>query len=38
MVEYIKKNNIGGKVMNKKQKLMEETKYRGFGCVTITTR
>ena len=24
--------------MNKKQKLMEENKHRGFGCKTITTR
>ena len=26
------------KIMNRKQKLIEETKHRGFGCATITTR
>lgn len=38
VVKYIKQNNFGGKIMNRVQKLMEETKYRGFGCATITTR
>nr|DAP30345.1 MAG TPA: Urease subunit beta-alpha linker domain [Bacteriophage sp.] len=26
------------KIMNRKEKLMEEIKHRGFGCKTITTR
>ena len=26
------------KIMNKKEKLMEEIKYRSFACATITTR
>jgi len=38
VVKYIKKNYIGGKIMNKKEKLMEKIKHRGFGCATITTR
>lgn len=38
VVKYTRKNYIGGKKMNRKEKLMEEIKHRGFGCATITTR